>query len=313
MKCNFEDYNIELRCTYFMSNCSLKELPKMFKIEIEKKVGDLDYNKIRHSKTELTETENGYCETDCLVIYYYIKEELKTYKRVDNIPLTSTSHVRRELKDIITTDFKYKRIVQKAINTDPHIYNMLVETFSGGYTHANWIYADEVLENIDSYDFTSSYPFVMVTHKFPSTPFTKCKIRRYENMSRRLAYMLRIRFKNIKSKCYNSYLSSSKCYDISGGRYDNGRILQADYLETVITDLDFHIIEQMYTYEQYEIVESYYSVYNFLPKTFIEFILSKYVNKTKYKGIKGMELEYGKEKNKFNALYRYECNKYNKR
>ena len=40
-----------------------------------------------------------------------------------------------------------------------------------------------------------------------------------------------------------------------------------------------------------------------MPKQFIEFVLEKYVNKTKYKNVEGMEVEYAKEKNKFNSLY----------
>ena len=68
-----------------MSNCSLAKLPKLFKLPVEKKVGDLDYDKIRNSKTELTEKELGYCEYDCLVLYHYIKYELQTYENVKDI------------------------------------------------------------------------------------------------------------------------------------------------------------------------------------------------------------------------------------
>ena len=59
-----------------ISNCALKELPKLFKLPVEKKVGDLDYDLLRNSKTDLTEKELGYCEYDCLVVYYFILEDL---------------------------------------------------------------------------------------------------------------------------------------------------------------------------------------------------------------------------------------------
>lgn len=131
MKCDFIDYNIELRCTYFMSNCALKYLPKLFNLPVKKMVGDLEYEKIRHSKTKLTKKELKYCENDCMVIYYYILEELKTYERVDKIPLTSTGHVRRELKNIVMNDYNYRNKVRRSINTDPHIYNLLMDCFAG--------------------------------------------------------------------------------------------------------------------------------------------------------------------------------------
>ena len=302
MRCNFEDYNIELRCSYMMSNCALKYLPELFNLPVQKQVGELDYTKIRTSITKLNERELKYCEYDCLVIYYYIRRELETYENVNKIPLTSTGQVRRELKERITKDFEYKRKVYKAINTDPHVYNLMIDAFAGGYTHANWIYADEVLKDVDSWDFTSSYPYVLVTHQYPSTEFKKCNITTVENMSKRFAYLLVVRLKNVKCKYYNTFISQSKCRNIYGARYDNGRIIQADSLEITLTDIDFYFILETYKCE-YEILESYYSKYNYLPKQFIEFVLEKYVNKTKFKNVDGKEVEYTKEKNKFNALY----------
>lgn len=206
------------------------------------------------------------------------------------------------MKEKVLNDWSYKNKVHKAINTNPHIYNLLMQAFMGGYTHANWIYTDEVLKNIDSWDFTSSYPYILVSHQFPSTEFRKCNIKTVEKMSKRFAYLLVVKFKNIKCKYYNNFISQSKCRNIKGGRYDNGRIIQADELEITLTDVDFYFILQSYKCE-YEIIECYYSLYNYLPKQFIEFVLDKYVKKTQYKNVEGKEVEYTKEKNKFNSLY----------
>ena len=54
MKCELEDFNIEFRCSYMMSNCALKFLPKIFNLPVEKKVGDLDYTLLRTPITNLT-------------------------------------------------------------------------------------------------------------------------------------------------------------------------------------------------------------------------------------------------------------------
>lgn len=158
MKAKVKDYNLEFRCSYNMTNCALAKLPKLFNLPVEKKIGDLDYNLLRHSKTPLTDKELGYCEYDCLVVYEYIKYELKTYPDVYHIPITSTGHVRTELKELVRTNYSYKAKVRKSINTSGHIYNMLVAAFSGGYTHANYVYTDEIVRCVDSWDFTSSYP-----------------------------------------------------------------------------------------------------------------------------------------------------------
>ena len=303
MKCEMEDFNIEIHCSYMMSNCALKQLPKIFMLPVEKKVGDLDYSLLRTPITKLTEKELGYCEYDCLVIYHYIKRELETYKRVDKIPITSTGHVRRELKEITTKDWEYKSKVRKSININPHIFNLLQDAFAGGYTHSNWIYTDEIQKNIESWDFTSSYPYILVSHQFPSTEFQKCNIKTKNQMLKRFAYILVVEFKGIKCKYFNNFISQNKCQSITKGVYDNGRIIEAESITITLTDVDFYFLLDTYKYDSYEIKEAYYSVYDYLPKKFIEFVLEKYVNKTKYKNVEGMEVEYAKEKNKFNALY----------
>ena len=284
MKCTLVDYNYELRCTYMMSNVALKILAKTYKLPVQKLSGDLDYSIIRNSKTPLSDKELAYCENDCLVVYYYIKMELETYKRVDRVPLTYTGHVRRELRAITVTDFNYKRQVRNCINVDGHIYNLLIQAFQGGYTHANWFYTSKILKDIDSYDFTSSYPFVMVSEKYPSSEFKKCKIKSVNDMLTRFAYIVVVRFKNIKSKYYNNFISYSKCRNIKNGRYDNGRVVSADELELTLTDIDFKIILESYS-GTYEILESYFSTYKYLPKKFVDFILEKYVVKTKLKNV----------------------------
>ena len=302
MKCEFIDYNIELHCTYFMSNVSLEILADTYKLPIKKLVGSLDYNIIRSPITPMTEKEMSYCENDCLVIYYYIKMELLDYIRVDKIPITSTGKVRRQLMDQTYKNMTYKRKTRKAINDDPHIYNLLLQAFQGGYNHASWVYADEIIEDVDSYDFTSSYPYVMTTFKYPMSRFYKDDVKTIDDMYRLYAYLLVVKFKNISCKYYNNFISSSKCRHIKGARYDNGRIISADEIEMTLTDVDFRFILESYNCE-YEIIESYSALYNYLPKLLIDFILEKYVSKTKLKGVENEEVNYARIKALFNSIY----------
>ena len=306
IKCELEEYNIEFRCSYFMSNVALDYLAEMYDLPIKKLKGNLDYNKIRTEKTELSKKELEYCENDCLVVYYYILEEKKTYKEIKKIPKTSTGHVRQEFKEKIEKDYKYLGKVRKSINKDTHVYNMLVKAFTGGYTHSNWIYTGEVLENITSFDFTSSYPYVMVSHKYPMSEFRKTNISKIESiirLSNTFAYLIHIKFKNITCNYFNNFISLSKCINVKKGRYDNGRVIKAEELEIIITDVDLGFLIKAYNFEDYEIVECYQSRYDYLPLEYINFILDKYVIKTEYKGITEKQIEYMKEKNKFNSLY----------
>lgn len=90
---------------------------------------------------------------------------------------------------------------------------------------------------------------------------------------------------------------------IKNAKFDNGRIIEAGEIELTITDVDIRLIFDTYNFDKYEFIEVYWSIYDYLPRDYILFILEKYVNKTKLKNIEGMELEYMLEKNKFNSLY----------
>jgi len=131
MKCEIEEFNIEFRCTLFMTNSKLEKLPDLYKFETKKLVGQLDYSLARHSETKLTKKELEYCENDCLILYEYIKRELETYETTKNTPITSTGHVRRELKELINKNWDYLNKTRKSINTDGHIYNLLTSAFAG--------------------------------------------------------------------------------------------------------------------------------------------------------------------------------------
>ena len=303
MRCKLEDYNITFQCSLYLSGVKLADLPRIYDLPVQKLTGDLDYSMLRTSITPLTNEEFGYCENDCLVLYEYIKKELLTYKTVWKLPLTMTGKVRRELQDLLMKNYSYRNKVRKAINIKPSVYNRLLEAFMGGYTHANYIYSDEVLEDVDSYDEASAYPYVMVTRRFPMTQFKECKITKREDLIDDFAYLIRVQFNNIKCKYYNNFISGSKCEEIRGGQFDNGRIIKARKIIITLTDVDFKFICDTYKFDSYEILESYYAAYNYLPKEFIMFILEKYYYKTKYKGVKGKELFYAIEKSKFNSLY----------
>ena len=224
IKAELKDYNIEFRCSLTMSNLSLENLAKEFNLDYQKQVGLLDYNKLRHSNTILTEDELLYAEFDCKVVYDYIKSELVTYEHVFNIPITSTGHVRREFHKLVDNDNKYKYLTRRSINTNPYVYNRLIEAYSGGYTHASRLWSGEILKNVDSFDFSSSYPYVMITRQYPITEFMRSKVKRIEDMDYRNAYLLVVKFKNVTSKYHNTFISLSKCRNIKDGDYDNGRI-----------------------------------------------------------------------------------------
>ena len=166
---------IEFRCSYLLSGYSLERLGNnLVTYKIKKLVGNLDYSLIRHSKTRLTEDEIMYCINDVLVVMAYIQERIETDGNITNIPLTKTGYVRKYCKQSCLGRGKkknklYKKMMQ-TLTLESDEYLQLKRAFQGGFTHANAFYSGKTLYDVASYDFTSSYPTVMLCEKFHPSP-----------------------------------------------------------------------------------------------------------------------------------------------
>lgn len=69
----------------------------------------------------------------------------------------------------------------------------------------------------------------------------------------------RVTYNSIKVRdfgnCTYAYISVSKCKDISKAVYDNGKLAQAEHLTFVGCDIDFMLIDMLYTYDTAECIE----------------------------------------------------------
>lgn len=91
---------IEFRCSYLLSGFSLEKLgDQLTKYKAKKKIGDIDYSKIRHCKTPLTDKELEYCLSDVEVVSNYIKECIENDGDITKIPLTKTGYVRNYCRE----------------------------------------------------------------------------------------------------------------------------------------------------------------------------------------------------------------------
>ena len=142
MTAQLEDYDIELRCTMMMSNAKLEKLPDLYQLPVRKKVGDLDYNKIRvphieDPKNGLTDTELAYCYNDVKGLSEAIRDRLeKDRYNIATIPLTSTGYVRKDTQRSMNANTKNRGRFQDTKLT-PNLYRLCRAAFRGGNTHAN--------------------------------------------------------------------------------------------------------------------------------------------------------------------------------
>lgn len=310
LKFTCEEGKIEFRDSYRLSNMSLAQFTKKMRVKHQKLVGDLDYSIKRYSWTDLSEQELSYCINDVVGLVEAVQALMRQNNdNLSTIPLTSTGFVRRESKRVMKP---YRMLIQD-IFPDFALYNTLREAFRGGDTHANRYYADMLIKDVDSWDFSSSYPNVMCHYEFPMGRFHKCE---FETITLEELYDLIVRrhkavvfsaaFENLTlldkyEGC--PYFSKSKCRNLEGVVEDNGRVMEASYLETTLTDIDWDIVLNMYTWTGLTIYNVYYARYAKLPKEYVELIQSYFKNKTELKNVKGQEEFYDKSKNLLNALY----------
>lgn len=311
---------IVFRCTYALSGYSLESIGKnLLKYRVEKKVGDLDYSLIRHAETPLNAKEWGYIINDGLVVMAYVQEQIEQFGKITRIPLTNTGKVRRycrnaciypssrDHKKCVFESLKYRRIMEQ-LTLEKDEYEMIKRAFQGGFTHSNPINTNQVIEDVTSFDFTSSYPAVMVySDRFPMTKGEKIEIesrQQFEKMISVYACIFDIRFTNIRAKeCIDFPISLSKCSEIKGEAVSNGRIIRAKVARMVITELDYEVIDNFYEWDKMEIGEFWKYGRGYLPTNLVKSILDLYEKKTTLKGVEGMENEYMNSKSMINAVY----------
>lgn len=310
---------IEFRDSYILSGYSLANTAKnLTKHDIKKLVGDLDYTLIRHEKTELTENEINYCINDIQIILAYISEQIDIYNNISLIPNTNTGRVRKFVRDKCfyrdkdgkkgnyTHYRKYLKIMND-LTLDKSTYLQLKQAFMGGFTHANNNYVGEVIHNVTSIDFTSSYPAVMLSEKFPMSRFKLVNVKSlnsFEQLCKINAVIFDVCFFNLQPKITNElYLSESKCVNLKSPIVSNGRIYSADEVVTTLTNVDYDIMKQCYTWDNISVENVRVAKTNYLPKPIIQSVLELYQDKTELKDVQGFEVEYLLSKGMLNSIY----------
>lgn len=309
---------IEFRCSYILSGLSLATTAKnLVSHKIEKLTGDLDYSLIRHSETPLSTQELKYCEYDVKIVLAYINEQIAEYNNdITKIPLTNTGRVRQYVKHSCFGGnsgkskghyIRYSELMSQLTITE-HEYQLLKMAFQGGFTHANYLRVGETIENVHSIDFTSSYPAVMLSEKFPMSKGKQLGSVATDTMEhnfkkKNYCYICLAKFTNIHSKYHEMYLSEHKCYRLKKACTNNGRIQSAEELYTAFTNVDYQILKQVYTWDNVEFIEVYEYFLDYLPKAIITSIIDLYKKKTELKGVAGSEQEYLKSKGMLNSVY----------
>lgn len=313
---------VEFRCSYILTNQSLESVGDNLKRPIKKLKGSLDYDLIRSPETPLDEDELNYCINDVLIITEFIREQIELEGSILKIPLTKTGYVRRYCKKRClygASDDKYERIdafiryskLMQRLTLTRHEYMMLKRAFMGGFTHANIFHVDKVLYDVESQDLTSSYPTVCIADLFPMSkgklvhPETVEEFDRYVH---KYCCLFDIKIYGLSNEFLNeSIISASKCWEIVNPVKNNGRLESADMIAITITEQDYFMFSQFYTWDHIEVGDMYIYRRGYLPTPLVECILKFYTDKTVLKGLTdedGHELEeYSQSKAMLNSTF----------
>lgn len=300
----FECGNYEFRCSYMLTRMSLEKWAKEKNFKHQKLVGNLDYNVLRTPLTKIDkEKELPYCLEDVLIMIEGLHEYKEKYEHYYNIPLTQTGEIRRRVKKALSKNEKWLQNCTRCLPSTLDDYKELLKILWGGYVHASYQLSGKVLIDVGSFDEKSAYPWAMLSEKYPVSPFIKTKFdEKYLSDDTKIWYA-KVKFFKLKTTCWNTYISKSKCEYIVKGKYDNGRLIYADELEIWVTNVDFEIINFAYTFDSYEVSIFKYARADYFPDELRLLILEEFEAKTVYKDREGFETLYAKAKEFINAIY----------
>lgn len=314
---------IQFRCSYKLTNMSLeKAVQNELGVVHCKAAGDLDYRIIRTADTPLGDTEYGYCISDVVSLYEMIERRLiNEHDNLESIPMTSTGYVRRDCRNSCRKNEDYREEFLKQEMTES-VYKLLIEAGRGGNTHANRYMSGRVWHDVDSFDVASSYPAQMFLRKFPVSKFTPYgeieSVKELNGLLSEYACLFRVIFTGleVRDNIGMPYIAISKATARSKHvTLDNGRVLSVinredrendrGYISLTLTDVDFQIIKEQYTWDEMSISDFHIATYGYLPEALLSQVMAYFRAKTELKDkIKEAE-EQGDEEEAANLAYLY--------
>lgn len=300
---------INFRDSLILAQTGIEKWAADLQAENGKAVGKWDYDKIRHQHEPFTDDEIKYIECDVLAGVECLSIMRKNLQSsYSAMPFTKTGIVRNAAREAGRPFDAHKQAV-KYYRDGYIVYKMLEELYHGGYTHANRHITGWTIEGkIECYDFSSSYLFTLLCEKYPCEHFAQYNgevtINTILTACDRFAFIFKFRANHVRLKNRAEpfpvlqLYKMRRCVDVV---VDNGRILEAGYIEFLCNDVDFSMIVSQYEWKDYDITCVYRASKRYLPMWLRQFIFDKYKAKCELKG--GDPVEYALSKSAANSIY----------
>ena len=297
---------------------SLEKTAKDLNVEHQKSVGKWDYLKIRtqDESEEFTIDELEYIEHDTLAGVECIdKYREQLGKEIHTMPYTATGIPRERVRKLAKENNFRNKFLKMVPTYDQYI--LATRVYHGGFTHGYRGEIDMTIratlidgvwqDLIQSADFSSSYPYNMLTTLVPVEGFRECEstVEDILQLQNELAYMFRFTSINIRLKnddVVMPCLQFSKCTNTLDCILDNGRVLSAKLVSIYLCELDLDLINKYYEWDNAVVTECQCAAKGYLPRWFTDYVFDCYKDKTMLKG-SGDPVAYALAKSIANSLY----------
>ncbi len=305
-------------CSYKMTNLSLDALSKNYSKRYLKASGLIDYNVTRYQDDILSAEDWAYMFSDVASQYDGIRQYIVSngYKQIYNAPMTSTGFVREDCRNESKTVNWYKEFNKLRLSYDQ--YKKARQCFQGGVTICSYMYSGQTIREGDYLpsgervklghkDFTSSYPARQMIDYFPiSAPSDYGDIESREEFEYLLStycciFLLNMNNVKLRSGITAPYIASSKCIELDNPIRLNGKVITADHLSILITELDYDIIRKQYHAESIHASDMIIFDRGKLPEWLRNKVYQYFEGKCTLKGVD--DLLYTKQKNRLNGIY----------
>ena len=294
------DGGIQIRDSLILAQRSLERWAEDLDVEHKKAVGSWNYDKFRSQNSRFSEEEKHYIEYDVLAGVECIdKTMLMIKKSIYSMPFTSTGIIRDLLYQVGKTNNARDLFLRICPTFEQ--YEKLTKLFHGGYVHANRFFIDTMIDAdlikdldpdfidllVQCYDFISSYPFCALAYKYPMEKFHKmhdCSIEEILKSKETSAFMFKLIGYKAKLKEADHVMPAlqfSKCVEetVINPILDNGRILECDYFEIYLNEVDLEVIDEQYEFQGSVCVEVEAASKDYLPRWFTDFIFNLFKDK----------------------------------
>lgn len=294
---------------------SLAQIAKNY-CGLEKLVGDLDYDKIRVSSTEMTKEEIGYCVRDVEILVRLAETHVYVNYLGKNprLPYTKTGIVRDAIKRALGKYLKQEREkIASWMPTEKEYELFRTKLFKGGISGGNILLLNKKLKNVRGADITSDYPYQMLSQKFPMGRVSQCDTDRF--MKDDKPYIAVIRFHKFKSRNAHALMSSHKALNKEELKksdqtiLDNNRVQYAEFIELTLNDVEYKSLKQAYKWE-HELIKKcwvFEDGYALLPKHIRDTCKEWYAKKQRLKEKYSDTQEYRDAKAFVNSIFGMMC------